>query len=189
MKNLTKEQEIIKLLFKDQLTFYNSRSISKIIGISHAGAFKILKKLEKRQIVKPLRIGKAVIYSLNKENPVTSREIEMVLTLEAQNHRRWIEEFKYIQDKAKFAVLFGSIIENESSAKDIDLLVVADKNKFNDIRRLIKERGKFLNKRVHLLLQKPEEFKSDLNNKNKVLIGLIKKGIVLFGQEEVRKIV
>lgn len=189
MGNMTKEQEIIKLLFKDSLTFYNSRSISNIVGISHAGAFKILKKLEKRQIVNPLRVGKAIIYSLNKENPITLREIEMVLTLEAQNYKRWIEEFKNIQDKVKFAILFGSIIKNESSAKDIDLLIIADKEKFSDVRKLIKERDKFLNKKVHLLLQTPEEFTFDLGNKNKVTLEIIKKGIVLFGQEEARKII
>ena len=60
MQKLTKEQDIIKLLFKDFLADYNSRSISKLIGTSHPGAFKILKRLEKRDIVKFKRIGKNI---------------------------------------------------------------------------------------------------------------------------------
>ena len=189
MEKLTKEQEIIKLLFKDLLIPYNSRSISKIIGISHAGAFKILKKLEKRNIVKPLRIGKAVIYSLNKENPVTWREIELALTLEAQNYKKWIEEFKSIRDKVKFVILFGSIVQDEKSARDIDLLAVADKSKFNELRKLIGERERFSTKKVHLLLQTPPDFKYDLGTKNKTMIEIIKRGIILFGQEEVGKMI
>lgn len=187
MEKLTKTQEIIKLLFKDFSAHYNSRSISKVIHISHAGAFKILKKLEERGIVNGQRIGNAVIYSLNKENPVVLKEIELILTIEAQNYLRWSEEFKEIKDKSKFIVLFGSIVREEKSAKDIDLLIVADKIEFSKIKKLIEERQKFLNKRVHPIIQTPEDFEKDLKNKNRITIEIIKTGIILYGQEEFRK--
>ena len=187
MEKLTKEQEIIKLLFKDFLTPYNSRNISKIIRISHAGAFKILKRLEKRGIAKPTRIGKAVVYSLNKENPITWREIEMGLTLEAQNYLRWIEEFRCIENKVKFVILFGSIIRDEKSAKDIDLLVIATKDKFGEIKKIIEERNDILPKKIHLLLQTYDDFRKDIKSRNKAMIEIIKNGIILFGQDEARK--
>lgn len=182
------EHKIISLIFKDFLAFYNSRNISKEIGISHVGAFKILKKLEKREIVKSRKIGKAIIYSLNAENPVTFREIEMALTLEAQNYQRWVEEFKDLREKIIFAILFGSITRNEKEAKDIDLLVVAEKNKFSEIRKIINERNKFLSKKVHLILQTSRDFENDVKNGNKAMIEIIKTGIVLFGQEQISKI-
>lgn len=188
MEKLTKEQEIIKLLFKDFLTHYNSRSISKVIGISHVGAFKILKNLEKRNIVNSLKIGNALIYSLNKGNPVTCKQIELALTIEAQNFSRWTEEFKEIGIKAIFVILFGSILKDEETAKDIDLLVVAEKNNFKEIKKLVDGRNKLLNKKIHLIFQIPEDFKKDLKYKNKVILEIINKGVVLFGQEEVRKI-
>ena len=124
---LTKEQKILNILFRDFLTEYNSRSISFKVGLSHVGAFKILKKLKQKEIVKSRIVGKARIYALNLENPLTFREIETILTIEALQHKRWIEEFKRLEGKAKFVVLFGSILRNEQSARDIDLLVVADK--------------------------------------------------------------
>ncbi|MEK6951846.1 MAG: nucleotidyltransferase domain-containing protein [Nanoarchaeota archaeon] len=188
MQKLTKEQEIIKLLFKDFLTPYNSRNISKIIGMSHAGAFKILKKLEKRNITEPTRIGKAVIYSLNKKNQVAWREIELALTLEAQNYLRWIEEFRSIEDKVKFVILFGSIIKDEKSAKDIDLLVIADECEFNEIKKIIKEKNNILTKEIHLLLQTYEDFKRDIASRNKIILEIIKTGIILFGQDEIREV-
>lgn len=189
MEKLTKEQEIIKLLFKDSLMDYNSRNISKIIGISHPGAFKILKKLEKRQIVNSKKIGRAIIYSLNMKNPITCKEIEMVLVIEAQNFRRWIEEFKDLKDKVKFLILFGSIIRNEKTARDVDLLIVADKEKIRNTQKRIKEVQQYTNRKLHLLIQTPQDFKKDINEKNKVMLEILKTGIVLFGQEEFRKII
>src|SRR3989344_2881002 len=121
---LNNEYKAILFLFKDFLTPYNSRNLSKLVGISHAGMFKLLKKLEIREILKPKRIGKAVIYSLNMNNSVAKREIEMALTLEAQNYANWIEEFDVLKD---------------------------------------------------------------INNKNKVMVDIIKNGIILFGQEKLTK--
>jgi predicted nucleotidyltransferase len=185
---LSKEQEIIKILFKDFLTPYNSRSISKLVGISHAGAFKILKKLEKREIVKSKRIGNTLVYSLNFDNPITNKEIEMVLLLESQNFKRWIEEFKELKDKLTFFILFGSITRNEKEANDIDILVMADKNKLNKIKKIIAKIQGYTNKKIHLLIQTHENFKKDVNEKNKVMLEIIKTGIILYGNENYRKI-
>jgi len=188
MNKLNNEQKIVRILFKDFLAFYNSRTISKVIGISHAGAFKLLKNMEKREIVKPKQIGKAIIYSLNTENPITIREIEMALTIEAQTYKRWQEEFKLLKENIKFLILFGSILNNEKSAKDIDILIVADKNKFNAIKQIIRERNKISSRKIHLLLQGENDFIKDIKEKNKVIVEIIKQGVILFGQEEIVKI-
>ena len=93
-----------------------------------------------------------------------------------------------LRDISEFAVLFGSVIKDEKSAKDIDILIVADKKDFNKINNKIKDKNKILNKKIHLILQSPDEFKKDINNKNKVMLEIIKSGIVLFGQEKITKI-
>ncbi len=186
---LTKEQEIIKLMFKDFLTEYNSRNISPKVGLTHSGAFRVLKKLEEKEIVKPRQVGKAVIYSLNPENPLTVKEIETALIIESLKHRMWIEEFKKLEGKVKFIVLFGSILRNEKEAKDIDLHVVADKKQYHKIKEIIKERNKILPKPIHLIFQTPADFKADIKRKYKVTIEIIKTGVILFGQDEFRKMV
>lgn len=184
MENLTNEQEIIKLLFKDSLTDYNSHNISKLIKISHVGAFKILKKLEKREIVKSKKVGKAVVYSLNRENLITNKEIEMALLLESQNFKRWVEEFKDLEDKVKFLVLFGSIIKDVKKAKDIDILILVEKDKLNSVKKAIENIQKYTSKKIHPLIQTIDNFKRDVNEKNKVMSEIIKTGIVIYGQEE-----
>lgn len=186
---LTKEQEIIKLMFKDFLTEYNSRNISSKVGLTHSGAFRALKKLEEKETVKPRRVGKAVIYSLNLENPLALREIETALTIESLKHRMWIEEFKKLGEKAKFVILFGSIIRNEKEARDIDIHVVADKKQYHEIKKIIEEINKILPKPIHLIFQTPTDFRIDIKKKYKVTIEIIKTGIVLLGQDEFRKMV
>ncbi|MBS3088408.1 nucleotidyltransferase domain-containing protein [Candidatus Pacearchaeota archaeon] len=185
----SKEQEIIRRIFKDFQTSYNSRSISKLVGLSHVGAFKILKKIEKKGIASSKKIGNAVIYSLNLANPLARKEIELSLLIDAQNHKRWLEEFKDLENISDFVVLFGSVIRSESSAKDIDVLVVAERSNFSKIKEIIKKRNEVSNKKIHLILQEPEEFKKDLDSRNKAILEIIKTGIVLFGQDNfVRKI-
>ena len=186
---LTKEQEIIKLMFKDFLTEYNSRNMSPKVGLTHSGAFRALKKLEEKEIVKPRRVGKAVIYSLNLENPLTLKEIETALTIESLKYRMWIEEFKKLEGKAKFIVLFGSILRNKKEARDIDLHVVADKKEYHEIKKIIEERNKVLPKPIHLVFQTPNDFKTDIKRRYKVTIEILKTGVVLFGQDEFRKMV
>lgn len=184
---LTKEQKIIKILFKDVLTIYNSRSISKIVGMTHAGAFKIFKRLEQRGIVISRPIGKAITYTLNLNNPIAQKEIEMALVLEAQQHTRWLSEFKKLEDKVQCVIIFGSILVNEKKAKDIDLLVVTNKENVDEVRAIIKERNEVAYKKIHPLLQLPKDFKEDIMSKNKVIIEIIKTGVVLFGQENFRR--
>lgn len=185
---LTNEQLALKIIFKDFLTDYNSRNLSKIIGISHVGTFKILKKLEKNRLIISKRIGNALVYSINLNNSIAKKIIDSILAIETSNHLRWIEEFKPLENKVHFAILFGSVLKDEKTAKDIDILVVSDKNNFNEIKKFISERNKLTNKKIHLLFQTVDDFKHDLKDKNKVTIEIIKKGVVLFGQEEFIKI-
>jgi len=184
---LSNEQKIILKLFREPLVKYNSRNICPQIGISHAGAFKILKKLAEREIVNPENVGKAVIYTLNKENPLAYREVEMALTIEAQGHRKWLEEFKSLENSSELIILFGSVLINEKNARDIDLLAVADGKSFRKIKEIINEKNKILNKKVHLILQGQKDFQMDLNKKKGVIWEAIKKGVVLFGQDKLSK--
>ncbi len=188
-RKLTKRQEIIKLLFKDFTTEYNSRNISPKVGLTHSGAFRALKKLEEEEIVTSRQIGKAIIYSLNLDNPVTIREIDSTLTLEASKYQRWVEEFKKLGGIAKCVVLFGSILRNEKEARDIDLFVIAEKKYYSEVKKIIEERNKIQIKTIHLIFQTSGDFKIDLKRRYKVTIEIIKTGIVLYRQDEFRKLV
>ena len=187
MEGLSKEQEILKILFKEFKERYNSRNLSKKINISHAGAFKLLKKLEERKIVLAKKIGKANIYSINLENNVAIKELELLLAIEAQNYQNWLEEFRELNEKSSLVILFGSIIRNEKEAKEIDLFVVSEKNKLPEIKKIIEDKNKLTAKKMHVIIQTKEDFIKDIKNKNKVSLEIIKTGIILFGNENLIK--
>lgn len=177
-----KKYEILRLLFKDFLNNYNSRSISKLIGISHAGAFKILKKLEKQEIVKSKRIGRAVIYSINFENPVACKEVELALVLDSQNYKRWIEEFKGLSKEGRIIAMFGSAVKDYSKAGDIDILIILNNNKeVDEINKFINEREKILPKKIHIIRMTSEDLVKNIRKKDKVIIDIIKNAIILYG--------
>lgn len=189
MNPLTKEQEAVLLLFKGISAQHNSRSIGKAIGISHPGAFKIMKKLSGTGIVKGARIGNTVVYSFDFENPAAAKLIEFSLVMESLNYKRWIEEFKGLKDISLFVVLFGSILINEKAANDIDLLVVAEKKYFSKIQKVMAERNMVSIKKIHLLLQLPQDFEKDVKSRNKAMASIIKSGIVLYGYDKYREMV
>jgi predicted nucleotidyltransferase len=178
------KEKAILLLFKDLLAFHNSRTIGKILGISHAGAFKLLKRLEKNKIVKPTTIGKAITYSLNLEDNLTLREIEIALIKQSREYKRWAEEFKEIESKVSFLIIFGSILRNEKFARDIDLLLIVNEKNFKEIRSFIERKNKILIKPIHPIYQTLGDFKRGLESKKDVLIEIVKTGIVLSGHSD-----
>lgn len=188
MEQLSKEQEIIKILFKEPYESYNSRSISKKIGISHAGAFKILENLKKNKIVNSKKIGRANICSLNLEDEIAEKQIEIILTLESRNYKRWTEEFLEMKNEVRFIILFGSIIRNEKEAKDIDILIVSNKSNLNKIKTIIEKKKNVLIKPIHALHQTEKDFIKGLHSKNKTMLEILKTGIVLYGRENLIKI-
>ena len=189
MNNLNKEQEILKILFKEFRENYNSRSLSKKIGISHAGAFKILKKLENNNKVIGKRIGNAVIYSLNLKDKITEREVEIAITLESKNYNKWVEEFSELNKASNLIILFGSILRNEKEAKDIDILIVAEKSQLKNIKSKVEKKKSILSKPLHVLYQDKEDFFKDIKANNKVMLDILKTGIVLHGADKLIEII
>jgi len=186
--NISNERKILLLLFKNTLELFNSRVLAAKIGISHVGVFKIMKKLEEKDIVVSRMIGKARVYSINNRNPIARKEVELALMLESQNNLRWLEEFKDLKNIAESAILFGSILRNEKEARDIDLLIISEEKNFSAIKKFIESKNNVLNKKIHPIIQTKEDFNKDFMNKNKVTLEIIKTGVILFGQENINNL-
>ena len=113
---------------------FANRPQGTMIGVTKTKI--IIAKLEERKIVLSKKIGQAKIYSLNLKDEIAKKQIEIILTLESRNYKRWVEEFIELKDEVYFTILFGSIIRNEKEAQDIDVLIVSDKSCLNKILHL-----------------------------------------------------
>jgi len=184
MELTSKDKEIMLKLFKEVNSYYNPSSISKEIDISRIGSYKALKKLEKDNIVKSKRLGKASFYNLNLEDEYARKNIELLLIDEARKKQRWVDEFREIYNYAEIVILFGSIIKHEQNARDIDVLIVMEQKDNKKINELIEEKNKILLKKVHPIKQTREDLVKNIKNNNKVIISAIKEGIVLHGYDK-----
>jgi len=178
-------KKILKILLKEFSVDHTITSLSKEVGLSRVGAWKILKRLEKENLIilSQIGTGKTSInrISLNWNNLVLEKTLALILTEEAVKNQRWINNFKDIGDKVGFLIVYGSIIHSSKEANDIDIIGIT--NKFLEVEKSIKNIQKTQIKKIHAINMTEKEFREELKE-NKAFIEAVKKGVILFGQEK-----
>ena len=144
-----KERESLLILFKDFTSYYNANSLSKVLGISHAGTQKMLKRFKEQNLTATKKIGKSIVYKLKLDDDYKKKLISFLLADEANNFKRWKEEFKTLFKDNRVVMIYGSIIKNSRHAEDIDIMVITDNEKdmFNNIDKELKEIQKTTSKK------------------------------------------
>ncbi len=182
--------KIIEFLIRRPINHYNVNQISRELKISVGSAHKILKSLEKSDIVHSEKIGNNIFYTLNMKNKEAQKLSEIVL-IESRNHALTknstakvyadtMEDF----GKARTIVLFGSILTKKDMANDVDVLfVIKSKKNVKDISDFCLEVSKTRSKPVVPLIMTEKDLKKNIKNKDKVILEIIKTGVVLYGEE------
>jgi len=187
-------ERILKIVFKEPFSDHTASSLAKTLNISRQGVWKTLTRLLKEEIISLKSIGdtkkSTFDITLNSKNPVTAKTLSLLLEKEAVRYEKWRDNFKKIEKNTLFTILFGSILHSPKEANDIDLLmVVKSKQDFKDVERSIIEAQQTQIKKIHALDVTQEELKTELKNKNRAYIEAIKKGVVLFGQDNFIKFI
>ncbi len=186
INKMDNKNKILFVLLKDISRRYNANNISKVIGISSMGALKILRDLEKKEIVSSEKFGKASLYKLNLNNDYALDYLEFILKTEIEKSssyiKRWINELKKIT-QAEVIILFGSILSKEEMAKDIDVLFLIEPDNFKKLRIEIEKLNQLNDKKIHPIYQTKEDFKKNLTKKDKIILDATK-GIYVKGQKE-----
>lgn len=183
--NLNKK--ILLILLKNFTQNHTITSLAKELKITRTGTWKILKKLEKQQLIKlkKLGTGKTSIYNIKLNwNQITEKTLALYLTEETTKQTRWMTNFEELKNKVEFLILYGSIIHNPEQANDIDIIGIAKKENLTKIEETNKKIQKTQHKKIHSINFTQNEFQQELENKNKAFIEAIKKGVILFGQDE-----
>lgn len=183
------EQKALLTLYKDFTVYYNANSLSKKLGITQVGAMKLLKRLEKNKIVLSRRIGKSIIYKVNVEEELIQRLLAFTLANEAKKYERWAHEFKPLGKKGRIVLFYGSASRNYAPAKDIDVMIVLDKNDASDVHSSLNAVQKFLSKKLHPLIATRNDLFKNLQEHNEAMTEIIKTAIVLYGYDEYMEIV
>ncbi len=190
MISLTKnERETLLILFKDFTAFYNANSISKVLGISHVGAQKIFKRLLNEGLLIGKRIGKSIIYKLRLDDDYVRKLIAFLLADEANNFKRWKEEFKVLFKKDRIVMMYGSAIKNYAQARDIDIIIVIKKREFKEVRSILKEKQELLPKSIHSIEFTADDLLKNVKKKKEAIIDIVKNAVILYGQDKYVEII
>jgi predicted nucleotidyltransferase len=189
-----KPYEILKILLKNITKKHTVTSLSKEREISRVGSWKLLKELEKENLIILTPIGpeKTSVQevSFNWDNPLLEKTLALLLTEDALKQNKWRYNFKELENHVGFLILFGSILHSPKEANDIDILnLVSNEENFVKISKIITNIQITQNKKIHAINLTEKELKHELKNKNKVYTETLKKGIVLFGQENFIKFI
>lgn len=185
MTNQSKnEKKALIILFKDINNYYNANSLSKVLGISRVGCMKLLKKLHIKGLLTLKKIGKATTYKLNLENDFAIDLITFILSEEANNFRRWKEEFKELSNIDRIVLLYGSTIKDYSKARDIDIMVIREPKDSGNVNKIIINKQQLLPKKIHLIELSREEFIANIRKKQPAMMDIVKNAIILYGQSK-----
>ena len=191
---LKKSYEILKILLKDISKKHTVTSLSKERKISRVGSWKLLKKLEKENLIILTPIGpeKTSVQevSLNWSNPILEKTLALLLTEDALKQNKWRYNFKELENHVDFLILFGSILHSPKEANDIDVLsLVSNEKSFVKIGKITSDIQITQDKKIHTINLTEKELKHELKDKNRAYREALKKGVVLFGQENFIKFI
>ncbi len=174
-------RKIILYLLRN-LELVNINQISKKLSISVGSAFKILKELEKNNIVLSSNLGNAKFYQINLNNEETIRWCEILLSEERRNlkgySKIYAEEIQKFEH-AELIILFGSVLTNKDF-NDVDVLFITNKPK--EVTKFCLNLSKIRTKPVVPLILKKEDLIKEIKNKKEVILNIIRTGIILRGE-------
>ncbi len=147
--------------FTEKLTI---RNIAQRLKFSPAGVFNILKKLEKNNIVVGQKLGTGLFYAINFENKIAEHLAAIVLLYSEEKITIDVEQFKQakaaIFDKKTLLLITDSITILDISIPNVDVITKTE-----------------------------DEIIDLLRKKDSAMLQLLRKGIVLFGEDKVVEVI
>ena len=178
---------VLIILLKESFAIHTATSIAKSLNITRQGIWKTLNKLAENNLINLEHVGNAktstATIKLNWSNPITEKTFSLLLTEESLKQKRWRVNFAELENNVSFAILFGSILNNQKEANDIDILAVVNKKKFKLVEEITAKVQQAQLKKIHLVDLTEIEFSQELKKPNKAYIDAVKKGVILYGQD------
>ena len=182
-------REVLLILCKDFSRMHSITYLAREVNMSRVGMWKVIKNLKEEELITltPISKGKTSVsvVRLNWDNIILKKALELYLTEESEQQRRWKFDFKDLEKEFDFLILFGSILHSPKTAKDIDILGIASKKrnseKIGD--NLLKIKKKQILP-VHDIIITNKELLKELSKPNRAYLEIIKKGVVLYGQDK-----
>jgi len=184
---LTKnEKKVIRTLLFSFGEEYSINEIARRCNLAPNGALKILKKFAEEGIIILKKIGNISSYLINFTNSKTRSILELSLIEEANNKiKNRTEDLKELQKITEAAIIFGSYIIEKENPEDIDLFFLLNKENFRKYKEEAKKIYPAMPIKVHDVLQTSEDLEKNILKKDKVIIEILRRGFILWGQNKI----
>ena len=180
------EKKVLRMLLTAFGENYSINYIAKKCGISPNGSLKILHKFEKEGILNSKKIANIKSYYVNFENEKTRNIFELALISEPKGRLKYrFDDLKQLKSITYAGAIFGSYIDEKIEPNDMDILIILDKKKFKIYKEKAREIYPTVPVKVHEVLQTEDDFSKNLLDKDKVLIGILRTGIILWGHRNI----
>lgn len=183
---LTKNEIKILRFLMTSFNHYSINEIARECKLTPKGAYNILKKFERADVLKFNNIGKIKAYKINFSNPLTANYLRVALTDERINEAKIkvrVNDFKEIKKVCSAAIIFGSYITDKKVPNDIDILFIFDKPNFNNYKKELEKIKEIIPYKIHDIIQTQEDIVSSLRKQDKVIINVVRTGLVLWGHD------
>ena len=188
---LTKnEKKVLRMLLTAFDRQYSINNIAKECGLAPNGAYKILKKFEEEGILKAKKIANIKSYSINFDDEKTDNILELALMPKLEGRIKYrLEDLKGLKEITKACILFGSYLDLKKEPHDLDILFVIDRNNFKQYKKRLAEIGDIVPAKIHDVLQTEEDLKNNISNKDKVILEILRAGIIFWGIKTIIKVI
>ena len=159
------EFSVISFLVRNFTEKLTIRNFAQKLNFSPAGVFNVLKKLEKQNIVVGQKLGTGLFYSINFENRIAGHLAEIVLIYSEEK----IEKIEIEQIKQAKAAIFDRKT----------LLLVTDNVTILNISI----------PNVSIIVKTEDEVTALLRKKDAEMLQLLRKGVVVFGEDKIVEII
>ncbi len=190
MENLTKnEAKVMDFLIRHFDEQNSINQIARKLAISPMGAYKILKKLEGIKAVTPEKISNSTYYHFNPNEEIGIKLGEFVLVQNELNSYAKVqaEDLRRIKPFTLACILYGSVLTKGKEARDIDVILVLNRNKFGSVQGQLEKLKELKPKKIHDILFTPEDLVANMKEKNPAVVDAIRTGKVLWGSEIILK--
>ncbi|HLD54986.1 MAG TPA: nucleotidyltransferase domain-containing protein [Candidatus Nanoarchaeia archaeon] len=184
-KNESKVLRMLLMAFGEE---YSINRIAKVCGLSPNGALKTLRKFESQGILTVKKIANINSYKINFSNNKTKNILELALIPEIPEKIKYrYDDLGPLKKITEIGIIFGSYITDKQKPTDIDLFFVLDKKNFNEYKTLSKKIYFTMPLKVQDVLQTKKDLKENILKKDKVIIEIFRKGIILWGYDKIIK--
>ena len=175
--------KIVEVLGKDPFSGYNINQVSRLSGMDLATTYRMLREMESKNEVLRERKGNNSFYRLNLKNTTALKYCELS---SIEKRKKFLSKNPGIYGKvsglieiADSVVMFGSLARGEKKPRDMDVLLLFKKK--SDVRKI---ENSLKGTTISPIYTEFGEFKNKIANKDKLVMEIIRDGIVLSGEYE-----